>query len=59
MYKPNQSFKMSQATKRMMANFDKGAPRNDYKKIMIEAQVAEQINKMRKKKDDTSSEGDE
>lgn len=59
MYKPNQNFKMSQTTKRMMANFDKGQPRNDYKRIMAEAQVAEQINKMRKKKDPTSNDTEE
>lgn len=59
MYKPNQNFKMSQTTKRMMANIDKGQPRNDYKQIMIEAQLAEQLNKLRKKKEPTSSNSDE
>jgi len=59
MYKPNQSFKMSQTTKRMMANFDKGFPRNDYKRIMTEAQLAEQTNKLRKKKEPTSEGGEE
>jgi hypothetical protein len=58
MYKPNQNFKLSQATKRMMANLDKGSPRNTYKRDMVQAQLAEQLNKMRKKKDDTPTEGD-
>lgn len=57
--KTNQNFKMSQTTKRMMANFDKGFPRNDYKRIMTEAQVAEQMNKMRKRKDTPSDDVEE
>lgn len=55
-HKTNQAFKLAQTTKRMMATFPKGV-RNDYKKIMIDAQVSEQMNKMRRKeRDDTPDE---
>lgn len=53
-HKTNQAFKLSQSTKRMMATLPKGV-RNEYKKTMIDAQVTEQVNKMRRKdREDTS-----
>lgn len=53
-YKTNQAFKLSQTTKRMMANLPKGL-RNDYKKIMIDGQMSEQVNKTRRKEKGTST----
>lgn len=47
--KTNQHFRLAQSTKRMMANFPKGEVRNEYKRIMKDAQISEQVNKLRKK----------
>lgn len=47
--KTNQHFRLSQSTKRMMATLPKGTARNEYKRIMKDAQISEQVNKLRKK----------
>lgn len=53
--KTNQHFRLAQSTKRMMANFPKGEARNEYKRIMKDAQICEQVNKLRKKTSPTET----